>query len=112
MMNGMNKVSVQNVIIVNKNRIMKNKETIVNEILNELYLQYEAENSMETVRYLHPMFYNGTFSKNNEYQPEKPEPLLTKDEFFDKMNKNSDFKWGFAFQSLFIYISKQEQLEL
>ena len=68
---------------------MKNNETF-EMIVDELYSHYEAENSLQNVRYIHPMFYNGTFSENNSYQPPKPE----------------EYRWNTAFQVLYNYISK------
>jgi hypothetical protein len=55
------------------------------ETLDQVYECYETEHSMATVRWLHPMFQNGTYSKDNSCQPPNPGELLTKEEF--KMNK-------------------------
>lgn len=83
------------------------REKIINETIDELYSQYEIDHSMRSTIYVHPMFYNGTFSKNNEYQLEEPEPLLSKEEFTRKITLEPDSKWGFGFQILYLYISKQ-----
>jgi hypothetical protein len=82
--------------------------------LDELYSSYESDHSMETVRWLHPMFQNGTFSENNSYQPPNPGELLSKDEFIDKLNtcdKEFGEKWNLALRVLFSYISKQNRNE-
>ena len=77
-------------------------------IINELYSCYESEHSFHTVRYLHPMYYNGSFSENNSYQPPEPEKLMTKEEFILKLNNESDeYRWNTAFQVLYNHISKQ-----
>jgi hypothetical protein len=83
----------------------------MDEAMNFVYKFYEAEHSMETARYIHPMFYNGTFSKNNECQPPKPKELLTKEEFDKKMVEDDDFssKWDIALMILFQYISKKNE---
>lgn len=86
---------------------MENNEKF-EKIIGELYSCYETEISLQNVRYFHPMFYNGTFSENNSYQPPKPDKLLTKDEFVEKMNNEGDvYRWNTAFQVLYNYISKQ-----
>ena len=87
---------------------MEDKE-LFEKIIDELYNCYECEISLQNVRYIHPMFYNGTFSKNNEYQPPKPDELMTRDEFVQKMNNETeDYRWNTACQVLYNYISKQK----
>lgn len=76
-------------------------------VYNELYLQYEADHSLRSVAHIHPMFYNGTVSKTNEIQTEKPEPLLTKEEFIDEINTLNS-KWSFAAEVLAIYLMRNE----
>lgn len=77
-------------------------------IIDELYSCYETENSFQNVRYIHPMFYNETFSENNSYQPPKPDVLMTRDEFVEKMNnEDEEYRWNTAFQVLYNYLSKQ-----
>ena len=101
-------------MILNKKNIcttqkkdMEDKE-IFEKIIDELYSCYETENSLQNVLYIHPMFYNGTFSENNSYQPPKPDELMTKDEFVVKMNNElGDYRWNTAFKVLYGYISKQ-----
>lgn len=36
----------------------------IEKIIDELYHCYEGENAIQLARYLHPMFYNGTYSEN------------------------------------------------
>ena len=85
---------------------MENKEK-VEMIINELYSYYEVENSLQNVIYSHPMFYNGTFSENNLFQPREPEMLMTKEEFIIKLNTESaEYRWNTAFQVLYYHISK------
>ena len=87
---------------------MKDKEKI-EKIIDELYSYYEAEISLQNIRYIHPMFYNGTFSENNSYQPPEPDKLMTKEEFIEKMNsEGEEYRWNTAFQALYNYISKQK----
>lgn len=77
--------------------------------LDELYTSYEADHSMATVRRIHPMFQNGTFSKDNSYQPPNPGELLNKEDFIHKLNTcDGEFgeKWSLALQVLFSYIHK------
>ena len=53
------------------------------------------------------MFYNGTVSKNNSYQPPVPDKLMTKVEFIDKLEQAySDDRWVTALMVLYNYISK------
>jgi hypothetical protein len=82
---------------------------LMEETLNEVYRCYEVEHSMAISRWLHPMFINGTFSENNSCQPPNPGELLTKDEFYNQLNTNSEFykEWGKAITALYFYISKQ-----
>lgn len=78
-------------------------DKIIDELIDVLYSQYKSDHSMRTTVHNHPMFRNGTFSENNEYIPEEPEQLLTKEEFKDKIEDDADFKWGFGLQVLYIY---------
>jgi hypothetical protein len=88
---------------------MREKEKL-DKIIDELYSYYESENSLQIIRYVHPMYYNGTFSENNSYQPPKPDELMTKDEFIQKMNsEGEEYRWSTAFQVLYNYISKQKE---
>lgn len=78
-------------------------------IIDELYSCYETEHCIQNIRHVHPMFYNGTFSEKNSYQPPKPAELMTKDEFVEKLNTESEeYRWNTAFQVLYWYISKQK----
>lgn len=87
---------------------MEEKE-IVDKIIDELYSYYEAENSLQNIMYIHPMFYNGTFCKDNSYQPPIPDELMTKDEFIQKMNtEGGEYRWNTAATALYHYIIKQE----
>ena len=80
-------------------------------IIDELYSCYEAEISLQNVMYIHPMFYNGTFSEDNSCQPPKPEELITKEEFISKLESESqEYRWNTAFQVLYNYISKKIKL--
>jgi hypothetical protein len=83
------------------------------ETLDQVYECYETEHSMATVRWLHPMFQNGTYSKDNSCQPPNPGELLTKEEFYNEMNTNSELykEWGNAITALYFYISKQNKNE-
>lgn len=88
-------------------KFIDDKEKI-DTIIDYLYSCYEAEISLQNVRYIHPMFYNGTFSENNTYQPPVPDKLMTKEELIEKMgNEGEEYRWNTAFQVLFNYISKQ-----
>lgn len=82
------------------------KEELEEELLNTLYDFYELENGMDNIRYGHPMFYNGTFSKDNEYQPQKPEPLMSKEDFTTMLN-TTDTEWNKAMEVLAFYILRQ-----
>ena len=93
--------------ICNMKKIEEEKyKEIFNVAIDELYSQYESEHSFRCTRYIHPMFYNGTFSKDNSYQPEKPEPLMTKEEFINELN-DSESKWSFGLEVLFFYLFKK-----
>jgi len=83
-----------------------NNEDIINKALDETYRQYESDHDFRCMLFIHPMFYNGTFSENNSCQPEEPEILLTKEELFVKIKEDNNSRWGIAFQTLFIYFSK------
>ena len=86
---------------------MEDKEKI-EKIIDELYSCYEAEISLKNVIYTHPMFYNGTFCENNCYHPPKPDTLMARVEFINKMNsEGEEYRWNTAFQVLYNYISKQ-----
>jgi hypothetical protein len=79
-------------------------------IIDELYSYYEAEISHQNCVYIHPMFYNGTFSENNECQPTKPDELMSKDEFIAKMNSEpEEYRWNTAFYVLYCHISKENK---
>ena len=80
--------------------------------LDELYSSYESDHSLNTVRWLHPMFQNGTFSEGNSYQPPNPGELLSKDDFIAELNNcDGEFgeKWSLALQVLFYYIHKTKE---
>jgi hypothetical protein len=82
---------------------------IIGDIIDELYSYYESEISLQNVVYTHPMFYNNSFSKNNQYHPPKPNELMTKDEFILKMkNESCEYRWNTALQVLYNHISKTE----
>ena len=86
---------------------MEDKEKI-EKIIDELYSCYETEISLQNVRYIHPMFYNGTFCENNCYQPPMPDELMTRDEFVEKLwSETEEDRWRTSFQVLYNYISKQ-----
>ena len=84
------------------------KEDLEEELVNTLYDFYELENGMDHIRYIHPMFYNGTFSKNNEYQPPKPEPLMSKEDFTNMIN-TTDTEWNKVMEVLAFYILRKNQ---
>ena len=84
------------------------EEEIKDEVVGTLYDFYELENSMDHIRYIHPMFYNGSFSKNNEYQPPKPEPLMTKEDFTTMIN-TTDTEWEKVMSVLVFYIMRKNQ---
>jgi len=83
-------------------------EMLSDEVIDELYSQYESEHSFATALSIHPMFYNGTLIADNSITPENPGELLTKDAFVDGMEKGTLWKWSKAYEVLFIYISKQK----
>ena len=88
----------------------KKYEEIFNDTVDLIYSIYESEISMQNVMYIHPMFYNGTFSKNNEYQPPVPEPLISKDEFIKNLEKNShQDRWNTALTVLLHYKLKENE---
>jgi hypothetical protein len=79
-----------------------------NLIIDELYSCYEADISLQNSRYIHPMFYNGTYSDDNSCQPPKPDELMSRDEFVKKMGEESfEYRWNTAFQVLYNYVSRQ-----
>jgi hypothetical protein len=80
-------------------------EEIYDEVIDELYHQYCSEHDMDIMRHIHPMFRNGSFSEDYPI-PEKPEPLMSKEEFSN--NIEDDEKWGLAFDVLVSYIYKKE----
>jgi hypothetical protein len=84
-------------------------DEIMQIVIDTVYDTYELENDMDHMRYIHPMFYNGTFSENNEYQPPKPEPLMSKEEFEKYLNKGNT-EWDNAIQVLTIYIMRQNEI--
>ena len=86
---------------------MSNEE-VVKEVTDFVYRCYVVENDMDCLRYGHPMFYNGTFSKNNECQPPKPEPLMEKEEFIQMISKG-DTEWSKAMDVLGMYILNQNK---
>ncbi|NIQ14787.1 MAG: hypothetical protein GTO02_10430 [Candidatus Dadabacteria bacterium] len=86
------------------------KEDLEEELINTLYDFYELENSMDNIRYIHPMFYNGTFSENNEYQPPKPDPLMSKEDFTTMLN-TTDTEWNKVIEVLAFYILRQNKDE-
>ena len=86
---------------------MEDKEKI-EKIIDELYSCYETEFSLQNIRYIHPMFYNGTFCENNCYQPPIPDELMTRDEFVEKLwSETEEDRLRTSFQVLYNYISKQ-----
>ena len=87
---------------------MVSKEDLEEELINTLYDFYELENSMDNIRYIHPMFYNGTFSENNEYQPPKPDPLMSKEDFTTMLN-TTDTEWNKVMEVLAFYILRQNK---
>ncbi len=89
---------------------MVSKEDLEEELINTLYDFYELENSMDNIRYIHPMFYNGTFSENNEYQPPKPDPLMSKEDFTTMLN-TTDTEWNKVIEVLAFYILRQNKDE-
>jgi len=80
---------------------------IINKAIDEVYSAYESDHSLRSVLFIHPMFYNGTYDRNNSCQPEEPEPLMTKKEFISKIDEDTNLKWKMAIQVLFNYILKQ-----
>jgi len=87
----------------------KNYDPNMVETLKQVYECYEVEHSMSINRWLHPMFGNGTYSKDNSCQPPNPGELLTKEEFYNEINTNGEFykEWGNAITVLYFYISNQ-----
>ena len=91
----------------------KETEESLNETLDFLYEMYLGEIGMQLTRYVHPMFYNGTYSKNNEVQPPKPDEELSFVDFQKKILDNPEhkdhLKWSHTFQMLFIYINRKKR---
>jgi len=86
--------------------MMENEE--IEKLTDVLYNHYECENSLQNTMYIHPMFYNETFSENNEYQPPKPEKLMSREEFELKLNSEPlEYRWNTALLVLYNYVSKQ-----
>jgi hypothetical protein len=82
-------------------------ENSIEKWMKELYSCYETEISLQNIRYIHPMFYNGTFCENNCYQPPEPDKLITRDEFVEKLwSETEEGRWRTSFQVLYNYISK------
>jgi len=74
--------------------------------LDEAYFQYKSDHSMAVTRHIHPMFRNGTFSKDNSYQPPDPGKELTREEFEDLVLKG-DSKWDIVTEALVRYMYKE-----
>jgi hypothetical protein len=83
------------------------------ELVNdELYNFYEADYGLRYTRYIHPMFYNGSYSEGNVCQPEEPELLMSKDEFITRLSKGDfitegDNNWSFARHILYMYAFRE-----
>ncbi len=84
------------------------EKEIIDDVLNELYSFYEGDYSLRSCVYIHPMFYNGTFCKNNCYQPDEPEPFLTKEDFIKLISEEPRSIWGVSFQVLYSHIMKEK----
>lgn len=88
---------------------MDEDKEIYNRVIDELYRIYQAEIMMQNIAYIHPMFYNGTFSENNSYVPPEPEVEMTREEFEKAIADNGEkYRWTTAFQALFSYIKRYE----
>ena len=86
------------------------EKEISKKLMDHLYNSYVCDHTLREAAYLHPMFYNGTFSEDNCYQPPKPEELMEREEFFEKLlNEDSEYRWNTAFQVLFSYFSKENE---
>lgn len=75
--------------------------------IDEVYEYYQTDHSFRTSIYVHPMFRNGTFTKDNSFQPEEPEPLLTREEFESKLIKEP---WHTAVQVMFNHLMKVDKI--
>lgn len=85
------------------------EEQIVKETVDFIYEAYEVDHGLKSCLSIHPMFRNGTFSKDNECQPENPGELLTKEEFSKKLGKDEKYnEWNTAFTVLFFYKMKNK----
>ena len=80
---------------------------ILKEVLDTIYDCYKLDNDMDWQRHTHPMFYNGSFSKDYS-PPPKPESLMEKEEFI-KWVSTDETIWTKAMEVLMIYISKQRR---
>ena len=82
------------------------KEEILEKALNEVYSYYKTENEMDWVRYIHPTNWRGDFGEPME----KPEELMTHEEFVEKLNKGKLPEWDNAMMVLTRYLLKQNNL--
>jgi len=80
-------------------------KVVIEEVMDELYFQYESDHGFRMTVYTHPSFYNGTVG--NENLPDKPELLMTKEQFIEEVNNNSKSKWFHGAEVLYSYIFRQ-----
>jgi hypothetical protein len=80
------------------------KEETLLMVYDEVYLQYEADSSMEWTRYIHPTNWRGDYG---EPLPE-PEETMSKEEFIVKIESGELPMWEKAVTTLFRYLMKFE----
>lgn len=87
------------------------EEELIKDIIDDVYSYYEAEHSLQNLMHNHPMFYNGTFTEDNSYQPDEPEPLLTRKEFEEVIANDLKSRWATSVQCLYNYRAKEQKLK-
>jgi hypothetical protein len=83
------------------------EQQLLKEVIDSVYACYEGEHSLQSVMSIHPMFFNGTFTEDNSYQPPTPDPLMSKQEFIKTIESESeDNRWKTAITVLYLYLLK------
>jgi len=85
------------------------EEEIKGVVCDTIYDCYKLDNDMEHTRYIHPMFYNGSFSKDYPLPP-KPKPLMEREVFIEWIGKE-ETEWTKAIEVLGVYIMRQNKDE-
>jgi len=88
------------------------EQQLLKEAIDSVYTSYEGEHSFRSVMSIHPMFFNGTFTEDNSYQPTTPDPLMSKDEFIKTIESESeDNRWKTAITVLYLYLLKNRNID-